>query len=122
MSIPEFTAQESLTKTTNHYRSLAFDSASPKRTVVIPQVGGPGFKGLRGCIDDCIDRNPHMTVEQCRRSCVDPFGGRDLGTSRSSLDTFLTGAGIDFWEAGCTGITGAAGPCGWLADAMRRQS
>jgi hypothetical protein len=122
MKIPEFTAEASLCETSNRRRSLPFDHTSPKTNVVIPQRGGVGFKGLQGCILDCMDRHPEWTREQCRRSCVDPFGGADLGTERSFWDGFLSGAGIDFWEVGCTGITGASGPCGWLADTMRRQS
>jgi hypothetical protein len=122
MKIPEFTAEASLYKTRNRRRSVAFDHGSSKKTIVLPQIGNRNFKGLWGCEMDCMDQHPNWTHEQCRRSCTDPFGGSDLGTSRSFWDGFLSDAGIDFWEAGCTGITGASGPCGWLADFMRRQS
>jgi len=135
MKIPQFTAEASLYETSDRRRSLPFDHTSPKTNVVIPQLsklpkpGESGFKGLTGCIMDCLDRHPEWkdrdpkwAREQCRRSCVDPFGGVDLGTERSFWDGFLSDAGIDFWEVGCTGITGASGPCGWLADTMRRQS
>jgi hypothetical protein len=129
MKIPQFTAEASLYEASNRRRSLPFDRKSLQTNVVIPQRGGVGFKGLQGCILDCIDRHPEWkdrdpkwVHEQCRRSCVDPFGGVDLGTERSFWDGFLSDAGITFWEVGCTGITGASGPCGWLADTMRRQS
>ena len=129
MKIPQFTAEKSLYQTRNQRRSLPFDHTLPKTNVIVPQLpkvfksgDESGFKGLSGCEMDCRDRHPKWTDEQCRRSCVDPFGGADLGTERSFWDGFLSGAGIDFWEVGCTGITGASGPCSWLADTMRRQS
>lgn len=122
MKIPEFTAEASLYQTSNKCRSLPFDRTSPKTNVVIPQLGGKGFKGFQGCVSDCLDQNPNLTRHQCEGRCKDPFAGVDLGTSRSWFDSFLTNIGIDFWEAGCTGITGAPVPCGWLADVIRRQS
>jgi hypothetical protein len=122
MSIPGFTADAGLYETRNSYRSPAFNGGSSHGVGIIPQLGGRGFKGFAGCQADCMDMHPNFTREQCRRACVDPFGGTDLGTSRSFWDTFLTKIGIDFWELGCTSITGAPVPCGWVADEIRRQS
>lgn len=72
MNIPEFTAHASLYRTSNSYCSLAFDRASPLRTVLVPQLGGPGFEGWANCISDCVDTHPHWTAAQCRASCRDP--------------------------------------------------
>lgn len=82
MNIPEFTAQASLYRTSNSYRSLAFDRASLQRTVLVPQLGGPGFEGYGNCISDCIDTkqyyNPKLTYEEagqaCAGACRDPGG------------------------------------------------
>lgn len=122
MSIPEFTAQASLYRTSNRYRSPGFDNPA-QSTVISPQLGGKEFKGMSGCIDDCLDKNPSFTPIQCRRSCSDPFGGLDLGTSRSWFNDFLSSAGIDMWEIGCK-INPFSPPyaCGWLANLMRSQS
>ena len=76
MNIPEFTAQASLYKTSNSYRSLAFDRASLQRIVLVPQLGGPGFEGYGNCISDCMDKHPNSkdAVKLCVRSCRDPGG------------------------------------------------
>ncbi len=79
MNIPEFTAQASLYRTSNSYRSLAFDLASPKRTVVTPQLGGPGFEGKANCFMDCRDKHPKWTAERCGAYCRDPGGIRGSG-------------------------------------------
>src|SRR6266850_5982083 len=74
MNIPQFTAQASLYRTNNRYRSLAFDYASPPKTVLVPQLGGPGFEGLANCLMDCADKHPTWTAEQCNKICSDPGG------------------------------------------------
>lgn len=81
MSIPRFTAQASLYRTSHRYRSLAFDRASTQRTILAPQLGGPGFKGLAGCLSDCADAHPGWTAARCRMYCRDPGGTSPGGTS-----------------------------------------
>jgi hypothetical protein len=120
-NIPGFTADASLYRTSNRYRPLA---GEPQRTVVIPQLpplGGLEFKGLQGCITDCVDKHPELTPDQCSRRCHDPFAGADLSTPRNSFNDFLSGGGIDFWEAGCTALVNPY-LCRKVADVMRRQS
>jgi hypothetical protein len=73
MKIPEFTAQDSLYRTSNHYRSLG-QRGEPRRTVIIPQRGGPGFEGLANCLSDCADEHPNWTSSRCAASCRDPIG------------------------------------------------
>jgi hypothetical protein len=71
--LPGFTGQASLYRAGNGYCSLAGEL---QRAVVIPQLGGPGYVGLPGCIQDCLATNPRWTREQCRRMCTaDPSGG-----------------------------------------------
>jgi hypothetical protein len=121
MKIPEFTAEASLHRTSNNYRSAALYRASPKRTAVIPQLGGPGFKGFAGCQNDCLDQHPELTRDQCARRCRDPFAGVDLSTPRNSFNDFLSSAGIDFWEGGCSALVNPW-LCRQVADEIRRQS
>ena len=118
MKIPEFTAQNSLYRTGNHYRSLG-QRGEPQRTVVNPQLGGPEFKGFQGCINDCMDNNPYWTRARCERSCRDP--GHAGISSNSSFNDFLSNIGIDFWEAGCSALLNPY-LCGKVADEIRRQS
>jgi hypothetical protein len=123
MKIPRFNAEASLNRTCKNYCSPALGRASPKRTAVIPQLGGKGFKGFEGCIIDCAENNPLWTHEQCRRSCADPFAGVDLSTPRSWFNDFMSSTGIDLWEVGCSiNPYSPPGVCGWLANEMRRQS
>jgi hypothetical protein len=88
MSIPEFTAQASLYRTSNHYRSLG-QRGEPQRTIVIPQLGGPGFEGKANCIMDCVDNGG--TAKQCEKRCRDPGGtspgGSGVGYGPSCADS-----------------------------------
>lgn len=81
MSLPAFTAQASLYRTNNRYRSLAFGPASPQSSVIVPQLGGPGFEGLANCLSDCADQHPTWTRARCRAICRDPGGTSPGGTS-----------------------------------------
>jgi hypothetical protein len=133
MNMPGFTAHASLYRANNRYRSLA---AEPQRSFVIPQIGGPDFKGFGGCIDDCLDRvqskQPTLTLKeaqkQCSQQCRDPLSGVDLSTPRNSFNDFLSDFGIGFWEGGCSATSemavGPFGPiaCKYVADVIRRQS
>jgi hypothetical protein len=133
MNIPGFTAHASLYRANNRYRPSA---GEPQGSVVIPQLGGKGFIGFGGCIDDCVDRlqsrRPTLTIEeaagQCSKQCRDPFSGVDLSTPDNGLDGFLSSAGISFWEIGCSAASKSVlGPFGSLAckavaDVIRRQS
>jgi hypothetical protein len=119
MHIPKFTAQASLYRTSNRYRSLGHEGG-PQRADLIPQLGGKGFKGYNGCVMDCLDRHPDWTSARCRRSC------NDLGIAGTSSDSWvndlLSSGGISAWEVGCGVMTGSPMACGWVADEMRRQS
>ncbi len=118
MSMPEFTAQASLYRTSNRYHSLG-QRGQPQSAVVIPQLGGRGFKGYNGCVMDCLERNPNRTVTQCRRDC------HDLGIAGTSSDSWFNDlaseVGISAWEGAC-GLFVHPTVCGWAADEMRRQS
>jgi hypothetical protein len=114
--MPGFTAEASLYRTSNRYRPLAGEA---QRTVVIPQLGGKDFIGLGNCITDCRDAG--FTSAQCVKHCHDPFAGADLSTPRDSVNDFLSGAGIDFWEVGCSALVNPY-LCGKVANVMRRQS
>jgi hypothetical protein len=120
MKIPEFTAEASLYVASNRYRSFG-QHGEGQRFGVIPQLGGPEYKGYQGCLDDCMDQHPGWTLRQCAHTCRDPFTGVDLGTSRSWFNDLLTQGGIKFWEVACGTLLHPI-PCGWLADVMRRQS
>jgi len=117
MKLPEFTAQASLYRTSNRYRSPG-QRGEPQRTVVIPQLGGPGFEGLQNCINDCVDRllyyHPELkraeALKQCRAECHDPVGtpGSGGGHPRDpAIEALCTGQ-----YAGCV----AAGQDSFLAS------
>jgi len=121
MNLPAFTAEASLQDTSSRCRSLTSDSASPKRRVVIPQLGGRGFKGFQGCKSDCLDKHPTWTGAQCERSCRDP--GHAGASPDTSFNDFLSSAGIGAWEIGCRlNPFSPPGACGWLGNVMRGQS
>jgi hypothetical protein len=113
MNIPEFTAQASLYRTSNSYRSLAFDHASPQRTVLVPQLGGPGFEGMANCISDCADTHPDWTAAQCRASCRDP--GAPPPPPRDPTSRDLSIAGCWFWWGACKANPFGFG-CDWVRD------
>jgi hypothetical protein len=79
MNIPQFTAQSSLYRSSNRYRSLG-QRDELQTTVVIPQLPQKDAPGPGGCISDCMDKYPPTRSreqlreqrEQCRREC---FGG-----------------------------------------------
>ena len=124
MNIPDFTAEASLYRTSNSYRSLAFDRASPQRTVVSPQLPNENAPGLAGCMSDCRVENPGWTAAQCRAACRDPGsipgsgGRRKLDPSIKVLCTLgatgclLGGFDVDL-AALCLAswFTGYDGPC-----------
>jgi len=118
MSMPEFTAQASLYRTSNRYHSPG-QPAGPQEAVVIPQLGGRGFKGYNGCVMDCLERYPNWTAAKCSRHC------NDLGiagtSSDSSVNDWLSHMGIGAWEGACGAFANPVA-CGWVADEMRRQS
>ena len=78
MRIPTFTAQASLYRTSNRYRSVGFERSSQQRGIVIPQLGGKGFEGRANCFIDCIDQHPTWTRARCEAICRDP-GGTSAG-------------------------------------------
>jgi hypothetical protein len=100
MNIPEFTAQASLYRTSNSYRSLAFDRASPQRTVLLPQLGGPGFEGKGNCISDCADLHPDWTKAQCGAACR-ASDGPPCKPQDNSLNRAVCINGTNGWEAAC---------------------
>ncbi len=112
MNIPEFTAQASLYRTSNHYRSLAFDCASPQRTVLVPQLGGPGFEGFGNCISDCADLHPDWTAARCGAACRANDGPPPPPTDPTNRDLGI--AGCWFWWTACT-----TNPFGFGCDLVR---
>jgi hypothetical protein len=121
MKLPMFTAESSLYATRGVDRFVRPAIATGHANRVTPQLGGKGFKGFHGCIDDCMDSHPNWNVKQCARACRDPFSGVDLGTESNGFNDFLSGAGIDFWEAGCSSLVNPWA-CRQVANVMRRQS
>ena len=120
MNMPRFTAQASLYRTNNRYCSLG-QQGELQSTAVISQLGGRNFKGFAGCQNDCLEAHPELTRNQCAQRCRDPFAGVDLSTPRNSFNDFLSSAGIDFWEGGCSALVNPW-LCRQVADEMRRQS
>lgn len=119
MNIPEFTAEASLYRTSNSYRFLTFDRASPERTVLVPQLGGPGFKGYWGCIDDCVDQHPNWKAARCREYCrrdpgVTSSGGSSPGYGPSCENS--PPAECAYLHAGCCllGLFECIGVCAGL--------
>jgi hypothetical protein len=131
MKLPEFTAQASLYRTSNCYRSPGQRGES-QRTVVMPQLGGPGFGGLQNCINDCVDQllyyHPELkqvdALKQCRASCRDPggIGGSGGGRKRDpAIDVLCAAQYAGCWateqgsllELLCemSWLTGYDGPC-----------
>ncbi len=89
----------------------------------MPQLGGKGFKGMAGCIDDCKDKYIGKTDTECRKMCSDPYAGTDLGTTGNWFNDFLSSAGIKMWEIGCKiNPYSPPGFCGWAANIMRSES
>ena len=119
MTVPMFTAEASLYATSNSYRSQARYASSPNRFPVAPQLGGPAFTGFQGCISDCLDAHRTWTTDMCAKACRDP--GIAGTSSDSSLNDFLSRAGISFWETACDVNPFGVG-CHWLANEMRRQT
>jgi hypothetical protein len=119
MNMPGFTAQTSLYRTSNNYRSPALGGASPQRTVLVPQLGGPGFEGLGNCLIDCADQHPDWTAARCRTSCRDPGGtpgsGPRYGPSCSVSEPAICG------YAGWLACVAAFGPlgCAWVWGGIR---
>jgi hypothetical protein len=122
MNIPGFTAQASLYRTSNSYRSLAFDRASPQRTVLVPQLGGPGFVGSSGCITDCMDRleyyHPELTIKealrQCGQACRDPVGTPGSGGGYGPLceSSPPASCAIAYWA--CCHLPGQPFTCAFI--------
>lgn len=87
MNMPGFTAEASLYKGKARYAGRYRQQArgeqwgEPQRTIVIPQLGGPGFEGLANCLTDCADAHPAWTAARCRASCRDPGGTSPGGSS-----------------------------------------
>ena len=56
INMPGVTAETSLYKTSGRYRSFG-QRGELQRTVLVPQLGGPGFVGFQNCVSDCRDEN-----------------------------------------------------------------
>ncbi len=118
LNMPGFNAHASLYSPGKHYRPAGSEPQGQGHSLV-PQLGGKGFKGFNGCINDCLDSHSGWTREQCARSCRDP--GHAGTSSDSSFNDFLSSTGIDFWEAGCSAMLNPL-LCAKVGDVMRRQS
>ena len=96
-TMPGFTAVASLYNgkagTTGRYRQEANGEqrGELQRTVVIPQVAGPGAPGFATCVSDCADQHPKWTRARCKAACSDPGstpgsgGGRPPDSAVSAL-------------------------------------
>lgn len=118
MNTPGFTAALSLGPTGRRYSTHA-NRGDGQRTVLVPQLGGKGYKGFAGCQMDCADQHPTWTAAQCAKICRDP--GHADPSSDSWFNNFLTSTGIDFWEGACASLMPGA-VCRVVANEMRRQS
>jgi hypothetical protein len=118
MITPGFTADASLDH--GQYRgagrwqeAMVERRGEPQRTVVVPQLGGPGFQGLANCISDCQDAHPTWTALQCHAVCraseIGAGGGPSDPTNRD-----LSIGGCWFWWAACK-----AKPIGVFCDTVR---
>lgn len=116
MNMPGFTARASLYRTGNRYRYLAFDRASPQRTVLVPQLGGPGFEGKANCISDCVDQHPTWTLARCSAACRDP-GGTPCNPKDNSVHRALCLAGTAAWQAACSADCALLSGLGWFGAA-----
>jgi len=121
MKLPLFTAEASLYASGSNDRFIRPDPARQPMDAVIAQLGGRGFKGFSGCVSDCLDLHPTWTKAQCARTCRDPFAGVDLSTPSNGVNDFLSGAGIDFWEAECSALV-HPWACREVARVIRGQS
>lgn len=117
-NIPGFTAAASLGPTGNRYSTHANRGAGPN-SVLVPQLGGKGYKGFAGCQMDCADQHPTWTAAQCAKICRDP--GHADPSSDSWFNNFLTSTGINFWEGACGQLIPPV-LCKAVANEMRRQS
>jgi hypothetical protein len=101
MNLPAFTAQASLYRTSTIYRSLG-QWGEPQRTVLIPQLRGPGAGSLADCLNDCADAHPDWTAARCRLSCRDPGGipGSGSGQQKDAASIVLCWANYGL----CTGV------------------
>jgi hypothetical protein len=121
MNMPGFSAQASLYRTDNRYRSVA---GEPQGTGLIPQLGGPGFEGRAFCISKCIDENPGLTAKQCAARCRDPGGTPGTGGGRKPdpsveilCDSMYMGCAFSGHDAYLGALcatrffTGYGGPC-----------
>ena len=103
MNIPGFTAETSLYKTSGRYRSLG-QRGEPEGTVVIPQLGGPGYIGKFFCVEDCLEKGhtrKYCEETYCKADTFS-FGGRRSGSSSGWWDIFI-GAATGFAVAGPVG-------------------
>lgn len=75
MNLPGFTAQASLYRTTNRYRSSGSGCGDLRLgEPIVPQLLPKDAPGPLGCLSDCRDEHPNWTSAQCHRYC---FGSRE---------------------------------------------
>jgi hypothetical protein len=113
MNIPQFTAQASLYRSGNHYRSPGLGGEWQK-TVVTPQLGGPGFEGLANCLMDCADQHPDWSAARCRTICRDPGGTGSGGVGYGPNCENSPPMSCYLWLAACCpfgGLFGCAAVC-----------
>ncbi len=83
MTLPGFTADASLSKTTNRYRTHVQRHGYAHRVDIIPQLGGRGFVGRAACYADCADAHPDWSAARCAARCRDPGGIRGSGSAQT---------------------------------------
>jgi hypothetical protein len=95
INMPGFTAEASLYISKVCYarsfqqQGLGGQQGELHRAVLIPQLGGPGFKGYRVCVDDCREEHPDWTTARCEARCRDPGIGGPIGDNDSFWGSFL---------------------------------
>jgi hypothetical protein len=71
MNLLGFTAQASLYRTANSYRSSGSERGDLRLgESIVPQLPPRNAPGLFGCLSDCSVEYPNWTRAQCRRYCL----------------------------------------------------
>jgi hypothetical protein len=118
INMPGFSADASLSdgqyrRAARRQEAMGERRGEPQGTVVVPQLGGPGFKGLAGCLMDCQDSHPTWTAARCRAACH----ASEVGAGGGTLDPTnraLSVGGCWTWWAACK-----VNPFGFFCDTVR---
>jgi hypothetical protein len=118
VNMPGFTADASLFGRPCRYgagwqQAISEGRGGPQLSVVVSQLGGPGFEGLGNCISDCSDTHPTWTAARCRAACHASEIGAGGGPS-DPTSVALSIAGCWSWWAACK-----LNPLGFFCDTVR---